>query len=327
MNVFIVATSHNIIQVEEAIKYYKLEKKEVLLLYMHPRIERPNLNMVPEGVECLTFSHWTTRDLITSRQDYRVFVSFLRHLKKQRESFNLYSNFYTSDYVLIAASVLKPRKIVLMDEGTASIGVVLKRRNNKYHLLKCMLKSALYLRWITIPRRIVYFSQYPLCVDEPDSLERYYFEKEHNEISIDRESAIFLGQPLSEANIVNETYYLAIMSKLYGKLKDDGFKKVDYYAHRRESLNKLEKLSSLGWVIHDNNEPFEQVFKKLDPCPSAFFAFYSPVLDNLSKKYYSIPEFYMVEIPVNNLTFKSRAIITEVYSVLKRNPKLKVIKL
>ena len=326
MNVFIVATSHNFIQVREAIKYYNLDKKDIILIYMHSRNDEPNLSVVPEGVKCLTFSYWTTRELITSRHDYRVFASYLQSLKAQCEFFVLFSNFYKSDYVLIAASILKPSKFVLMDEGTASIGVVLKRRKNKSHILKCMVKSVLYLRRISIPRRIVYFSQYLLSINELDTLEQYFFEKEQNVISVDREYAIILGQPLSEANVVNDSYYMKLISTIYNVLIDDGFKRIDYYAHRRESLNKLKKIEALGCVVHENKEPFEQVFNKLDPCPSAIYAFYSPILDNLSKKYYSLPELFMVEIPVNDLICNS-AIITEVYKVLKNNQKLNVITL
>lgn len=326
MNVFIVATSHNIIQVREAIRYYNLEKKETILLFMHSHNDKPNLSVVPEGVKCFTFRYWTTREIIKSRYDYRVFVSFLNGLKEQFNSFSIYSNFYTSDYVLIAESVLNPSTIVLMDEGTASIGVALKRRKNKSHILKCLMKSVLYLRRISIPRRIVFFSQYSLNINEPDTLIRYSFDKEQNEISVDREYAIVLGQPLSEANVVSEAFYMTQMSLLFNRFNDDGFKRIDYYAHRRESLNKLDRIRALGWAVHENREPFEQVFDKLNPCPSAIYAFYSPILDNLSKKYSCLPDLYIVEIPFKNLICNS-AIITEVYKVFKNNPKLKVIML
>ncbi len=312
-------------QVKEAIKKYKINLEDILLIIMHLRNEKPSIDMVPECMRYETFNIWTVKDVLKNRKDYQKYADFLKQLKHQYDSFDLYSNYYSTDFVLVASSILQPRRIFVMDEGAASIGVVVKRRHDKRHYFKCLIKSLLYTRRIEIPKKICYFSQYALDIDEPDTLEQYIYDKVNNEITIDYKYAIILGQPLSETGLIEENYYLNLLLNVKAKLELKNITRIDYYAHRRESPLKLERINKNGLVIHDNKAPFESIFPSLKPCPTHIYSFSSPILDTLSKKFMKIPEFYVIKIPQEHFLNNNYEISNEVYNVYKKNPRLIVI--
>lgn len=325
MNVFIIGTDHNLIQVKEAIRYYKIPPKDAFIIYMHHRNQSVTSSILPNGIQWRDFIIWRIGDFLSNREDYRKYIVFLKQLKRKSEDCVVYSNFYTSDFVLVANSILKPRKVILMDEGTALVRYVFKRRNKRKDLLKYVAKSLFYFRKISLPDRITFFSQYHLDVDEPDSIDFYEFEKEKNSLSIDNSYAIILGQPLSEANVVSRDDYIHILNNLSLLLNQNGYTRVEYYSHRREENATLERIKALGWTVCQNNIPFELLFPRLNPCPSVICGFYSPILDSLSKKYENIPDFYVIELPRDCYINNAFSFCNEIYSIYKKNPRLRII--
>ncbi len=325
MHIFIIAASHHLIQVEEAIRFFNIDKSDALLIYMHSHHERIASELIPHGLNYLDFTYWRFRELFYNKKCYASYKKCLYSIKDKNDVIFLYSNQYSSDYVLLANSILKPHTFILLDEGTASISVALERRQctSSYKLL---VKSLLYLKRVKIPSNICFFSQYHLSIPESDSLIIYSFDKNNNELVIDKTSAIILGQALSEGGIVSEHYYIDTLRCLNKDLLREGINRIHYYAHRNESSEKLNHIASLGWIVHENKEPFEITFPKIKPCPSRFYGFYSPILDTLSKKYDHIPEFFVIKIPEEMYMNKKRFnICNEVYNVLRKNDSLTVI--
>lgn len=324
MNVFIIGATHQIMQVEVAIKYYKLELSETILIYMDTSEDR-NVDslLLPLGITYKIFKNWVFKDLIKHNY-HKLFITYIKELLSECKTFSLFSSYYSSDYALIANAILKPKMFVLMDEGTASIQTVNQRTYSKIEL-RHIIKSFFYHRIIKFPPIIHFFSQYDLCVKKPDVLDLYTFNKKENILNMDDKYAIILGSTLSEMKIVSWDSYANALNNISKQLSEKNVNRVDYYSHRKESEEKRKLVKSLGWNFVENEIPFEQLFPKLDPCPFVIYSFISPVLDNIAKKYYNLPQFYIIHFN-DKAIINGRAVLYKtIISIYSKNPQLDII--
>lgn len=293
MYVFIIATSHHLIQVHQALKQFKIEEGDAILIHVSLGCNKLNSSLI-SSLDYHVFPNWTFRDLLRHPRLYRPYIKYLKGLRKKKEFIILFSSQYSTDYTLLAKSILNPDRFFLMDEGTASFNVSINRKMNKGNRCKLLLKSALYGHIISHPDKLCYFSQYSIPLTGQDELVTYSFEKEKNTLVINDTSAIVLGTTLVEIGLVPEILYFHDLKKISSFLSRKGIEKIDYYAHRKESEEKLKRVGILGWNVKHNEEPFEFCFPKLNPCPNIVVCFLSPILDTISKKYENIPQFYIV---------------------------------
>lgn len=326
MYIFVIATAHQIIQLNKAMEQFNIASDDAILLYLNSDGKNLDRELMP-SIPIKEFHSWTIRDTITNAFKHKRFISYLELLKKKYPAFILFTSQYSSDYTLLLYSILKPEVFYLMDEGTASFSVVCKRENKQSFSWKLVFKSLIYKHFIRFPKRICYYSQYHLRVKNPDSLVYYCFPKVSKDIKTDETTAIVLGTTLAELGFISEEAYLSILLKLNNLMLHKGIQKIKYYAHRKEDQLKLERIQNYGWVIVNNTIPFELLFSKMDIYPKALVSFLSPILDTISKQYASTPELYVIS-PVEKMNNNCNlSVYRSIVEEFKRNPKLKFISL
>ena len=124
------------------------------------------------------------------------------------KSLNLYTSHYDSDFNLLANSILKPKKIFLIDEGTASFETVLARRKNRDKKFTFFIKSFFYKIPIFLPSKITYFTKYNLKTNFPDNIELYRDTMINNPlVPLNKDVVVFLGSSIVEVGIIKKNSY------------------------------------------------------------------------------------------------------------------------
>lgn len=283
MNIFIVGALHQLMQVKEAIRYFELTANDSLCFFFGNEASflTSNVNL---PIPILKHPTWRIADI------YKMDIkSTLDNVKKSFASLptihRLFTSQYFSDYSLLACSILKPKEVFVMDEGTASFKVVQKRATEHSIAFNNLIKSALYHTIIKYPKTVTYFTQYNLTVPNCDSVIKYQMERMGISATKKSDYAIILGTSMYAIGMItSEAYYSSIESIAF-ELREKGFMIIEYYPHRKESKDMLLKIANLNVAVKDGSLPFEFVFDDFTNYPSTLISFASPILDNLSKKY------------------------------------------
>jgi len=330
LNVFLITQEHHIIQVERAINNFNIDHKESLFWFF--KITKSN-NWVEKYIAKRAADYnykisysWTFSNLVRFDSRPKKLIKELKLCSKNVVVKRLFYNQYESDYSLLAFAILKPRELILMDEGTASFAVSQKRKENlNRNQFKLFIKSLFYLKRINYPKSLTYFSQYDIFLPTSDNLESYTFNKKDNSaMTLLEKEVFFLGSSMSEVDLVNENYYLAYMIKVFDHYADNN--KVTYFSHRKESLSKLKKIEAIGFEIAENDIPFEFYFETLDVSAGTIASFFSPTLQTISLQFMRLPSLEIFKIDLNELKFNKK-IVSEIYQAYTINPELKLISL
>lgn len=305
-----------------AIRHFKLAINDIILLVEDLGVEKTfhdDLGKQNFG-ELRTFKNWIFRDLICNPEFSLNFISICEDIAFRYESLNLYVSHYDSDSSLLANSILKPKNIFLMDEGTASFETVIARRANRDTTPSLTIKSLLYKLRIYLPLKITYFTKYNLEANLLDSVELYSDKLIHNTLFAKDMDVIFLlGSSAVEVGLIRKTHYLDILKIIRS---DNVDKSIHYYAHRKESPKKLKEIGNIGFEIILNELPFETLFANLRKMPHKIISIHiSGVLDNISKRYQNIPELVMYKFN-DALLLKNRDVYRDIYNHFKKNEKL-----
>ena len=324
-HIFLIGTEHQYYQVVKAISYFNLDNKDVYFLVEDLGVEKIFYNDLRDKNvgEVIIFRNWIFKDVIFNPEISNNFISICKNLASRLESCNLYSSDYESDYNLLANSILKPKHIVLLDEGTSSFGTVIKRRNKRNKKFTLFIKSALYKKRIVLPSKITYFTKYNLEIGLADNIKLYSDSKIDNSFrELNKDVVCFLGTPVIELGMMKKNVYFDVLKRIRLDYKD---KQIDYYPHRRESLDKLKELESLGgFNIIKNDQPFESLFLSFDIMPYIIASTYiSSVLDNISSRYKSIPELVMYKFD-DGVLLKERDTYRDIYNHFKINQSLTI---
>ena len=324
MNIFIIAATHQLIQVNRAFEQFQISSNDALLLYVNPDNRKLDKTLFPP-VAVQNFQSWTFREAISDSSKYQYYITFLKYIKKRYVSLKLFVSQYSSDYTLLAYSVLKPDEIFIMDEGTASFSVVCQRKNFNFLNWKLFIKSLVYKHLITLPKQVNFYSQYHLTPKSPDTVITYSFQKNDKKIIIDETSAIVLGTTLVELELMSNESYMEILLKIDSYLKKNGVTSTGYYAHRKEDSLKLKSIQNIGWNIVESTIPFELLFSQMDIYPKVIVSFLSPILDTISKQYTYTPELYIIS-PIEKMYMcKDLNVYKSICEEFKKNTALKVV--
>lgn len=323
MNCFIIGTEHQYAQVLHAIEYFKIDERQVILVFENLGKENKfisHLSNERKFKHFYVFDSWIFQDVIFKYNVVNKFIGLCYLINKNYYIENLFISHYNTDSTLIFESILSPNKIFLLDEGTASFSVVLKRKNLKTFNFKLIIKSLCYRRIIKLPKSLCYFSLYNLDTNSTDSLIQYNIAPILNQPLDIRNSVIFfLGSGIIETGLLlDEQYfkYLKSIRKLYSD------KHIYYFAHRSESLLELEKIKEFGFEIVVNKMPFEKLFETLQYWPLKICSFnFTGVLDNISRKWVNIPELEIFKISSSDF-LKEKEVYLEIEKHLKKNKKL-----
>jgi hypothetical protein len=287
--IFLIATEHHLFQVKAAEKHFSLSKENMILVAM-------NLGDLPNFIERVKndtsfsevhiFDTWIFKDLLLNRNKQQKFIQYCKTLKENKEEYVFLSSQYESDPDLLFLSIVEPKTYYLMDEGTASFRVVNNR--DKEHSsfktkLKFALKSILYFNTISYPRIVTFFTKYNLRIKEGDQLEKYKTLKKNNpfETSIEKEAA-FIGTSIADIGMMKEEEYLFYLESIFNE--NINKEKFYYYPHRKETIEKLQKIENIGFIVESPGIPFETFFGQQIIFPELICSFFTTgVLDNISK--------------------------------------------
>ena len=323
MNVFLVSAIHQLQQVNSAVGYFHLNTSNTQILYFSFDKQDIPSHLLPLGFNYTRFSNWVFRDLLNGASSSCYYMNFLKRMRNNR-NFNLYTSQYFSDSTLLAISILKPSKVYIMDEGTASFRIAEYRAKHVARLnLKLLFKSILYKSLILYPKSVIFYTQYNFEIPKYDSILKYSFKKIYNSINIEKGYIIVLGSSISEVGVVSQPSYLELLERI---IKRHNGYRFDYFPHRKESNDLIRKVEGLGYKIQCSNMPFESAYATLDPHPELMYSFISPVFDNISKQYSKFPALYIVEIPRNMyLDLNIQKTYEQIYCNYRSNNEINVV--
>lgn len=325
-NYFILVTEHHLIQFESAIRHFNLNEESVIVfVFKFPQNNDSYLwiNDLKKKYIVFDYVQWSPKELITNRTEINRYIADLKRFSKNNNA-RLFTNSYYIDASQLANRILSPIDFFIMDEGNASFELAIRRskkigRFSFYHLIISIFYGVL----IMFPKRVIYFTQYNLPIDNNmDGREIYCFDEIDNDIKMDNNSIIILGSSmyLGKYKLVSEQYYISILKKVISIFSE---KKIYYYAHRSEPLNSLNKIEYLVSTIIDNKAPFEFVFSQLKDCPSIIISFASPILDTLSKKYKNVPRFIVLKPNINDYQ-TNKELYELIYRSYELNKKIEI---
>lgn len=324
-HVFIIGTEHQLFQVQAAIQHFSLKKDEIILIVIKlpgDSINQTCVGRYAELSEIYFFDSWVFTDVIRGVDKHKNFIDFCLKLRKFSDEIILYNSHYSKDPDLLFLSIVQPKKFFLMDEGTASFGVVRKRMTNSKMLFsKLFLKSVIFKVKISIPNAITYFTKYDFHCGPNDSIEKYEIKQIDNPLkSYDYNKMIFIGSNIVNAGLITTQKYIELLILV---CKNYEGKKWLYYAHRREDSAKLQKIESLGFEIVRLNMPFETMFSSLVECPAVFCSFFTTgVLNNISEQYTNIPELIIYKFDTALLRH-GKEIYDDIYFSMEKNKRLR----
>lgn len=326
--IFLVTAIHQFHQVEKAIEHFKLEKEKKILFIIDTNF---NVDVLYEkakkyNIECFYFKNWIFKDLFGKEKEFRRFIRKAKELKMGGGEFDLYMSQYSSDFVFILNSLLKPSIFTLMDEGTAILNFRRIREEEKSSQnFKSYVKSFVYGINMTAPKTVRYFTKYNLKIKKvEDSIEKYTEKKIDNETRFNPDQMVFLGSKLSEVGYVEESDYIDFLNKMVSKYEN---MKLIYIPHRAESKNKLEKIKSLGFKVNLLGIPFEDWLSIQDSAPGIVSShFYASSLGNICENFQQIPKL----VGFTNSFFNNGGndkVRSDIFNYLKGLEKIKFVEL
>lgn len=324
--IFLIATEHQLFQVKEAQKHFSLSKENSILLVMNVGavsgfIERAK-NNISFG-EVHVFDTWIFKDLILKRKNSQKFIEFCKALNQKNQNYTFFYSQYKSDPDLLFLSIVKPQKYYLMDEGTASFGVVKKRTEGNIlpDKLKMALKSLLYRQSISYPKVVTYFTKYFLKIKKGDCIELYKVEKKNNQLKkLKKKEAAFLGSSIAEIGMIEEHFYLSYLTSVFNDNKT--CEKFYYHPHRKETAKKLKLIEEIGFLVKKIDIPFETFFESQEKMPQLICSFFTTgVLDNISKSNINLPHLRVYKFNTEKLIF-SKSIYKAIYAEMLGNENL-----
>lgn len=289
MILFLIGTEHQLFQVLDVIEFLKCDQKDCILLFENNENETRFINELYNKYsfkKVIVFQSWIFKDLFFNRSKVFSFLKICKEIKNI-ENIYFYHSHYDTDSTLLFSKIVKPIKSYLLDEGTASFSVVHYRKKFQHFNLKLLVKSLLYRRLLFLPKRIIYFTKFHLSTNIYDSVLLYSLQKNKNQrLPIENDKLFILGSSISDIGYMKEDIYI----KLINSIKIKFNKEIHYFSHRKENASKLQKIESLGILIHTNEMPFENYFLQLTKWPEYISSFYfSNILDSIKSRYSEVP--------------------------------------
>lgn len=291
-NIFLLSTPSQLINVIEAKKYFSISADSsvaIINAYSTNLILMKELLKQEEWREIIFIEDNAERqkehEQNLKRGNYlhaikRVFqqtAKLNKLIEKYSEVKNLFVGYYLSLENIHIVNTVRYEKLILLDDGIATLDVNRRRKNNisffnawNIEFLGRVLFKKFILRYkLKHPKSAVFFTSYKIETGPNDSL----VKNEYNEImrlvgsKETSDEVYFLGQPLSEEmpKIVTEEVYFKYIEFVVEKFK---LQKMVYIPHRDEDRTKLERLSkTFNISILFNDIPFELFLLKQPKLP------------------------------------------------------------
>lgn len=175
---------------------------------------------------------------------------------------------FRSSYFQFFCLGLRPKSVVLVDDGNASLNPF--KVNN-------VVNKTFFKRYVE-SHHLTYFTIYSEFIDSQNILHnKYAYAKQKFASQVELNFDYIVGTTLVELDLVNECDYFDALKKV---IEDRN--KTIYLPHRYESQEKLNKIErQLGCKIEFKNLPLEIEFLTGGVFPKAFLGTISSFFDNL----------------------------------------------
>lgn len=316
MDLVVINTPHQFLQINELKNHFQFNPKNAILLIIGIEpIE--SFDSVDQSIYLKKFHiiTWKLRSPISFILQYPKFYNIVKKIKKIGSIENLYISQYYTDSSILLYNLLRPKRIILSDEGTASFQVAIDRADLNQNKSKSLIKRFVYMNNMLFPKNIIFFSQYKLIIHKYDSLISYKLKQKDNSIDFDENKVIILGSSLVEVKLITEEYYIFLLNKI---ISLENKKHIIYYPHRKESSYKLKIIDKLVDEIIVNKIPFEYFYDKQKRLPNKIISLASPILKNISSKYKFFPELILYKFDTRKLK-NSKDVYDIIYEEYKNN--------
>lgn len=208
------------------------------------------------------------------------------------------------------------RPVVLLDDGTATLTVAEKRRQNNSPDAKYQRGWRRYLnkqrllgyRDHDIPS-LSYFTTFNFEVSERDRVVKHRYAALRRAMSAHRRLSVryFIGCPLVEMGIVSAEHYQVYLERIADQIEET----VCYIPHRREDLQHVHALAEqLGWQVKAFDKPLELALLEAGELPLGLVGLYSTALDNAHTLFGEQLPIRSFEIPAKDILIPERKIFT-----------------
>ena len=332
-NIFLLYAEHQYKSLIHSIKYFNITKnKAVLFVFVENKGHMPKNSWIKSLLtdalfkETFVIEEWSVvNSIIRGSISAKYFVNTLNSFSNSR--CRLFSPIYNSDSINLAYNILKPKDLIILDDGNASFSVLLERKNIKNFKFYSLLSSFFHKRnMLKRINKITYFTKYNLPFIGNDIIIKYEEEVVKNLLKLDNNCVIILGStiyiaPPKMKSIIDPSDYFDTLSEIRNKFKS---KTIKYYAHRYENEKSLDSIRKFGFEIVKNNKPFEKMFKDFETCPHIIMSFGSPILDNLTRIYEKTPRLITIRMDLSKYR-RARLDFELIYNDFENNKNLEII--
>ncbi|MFP3873203.1 MAG: polysialyltransferase family glycosyltransferase [Thiohalophilus sp.] len=208
---------------------------------------------------------------------------------------------------------------VLLDDGTATLGVARQRMEGKVTRKPNRISKRVRLALKRIfqrlndrqPESVVFFTAYNVPVRDNDRVitNDFTYLRSRALCSKVTDTVYFLGSPLSEAGFMTEDSYLDYIKRVRKYYAE---RNILYISHRRESQEKLGKIKdNYGLDIACFEFPVEYQLALAGPRPVELASFISSAVDNCRLIFGD--RMKIVAFRVNKINSDKRDIVNEIY--------------
>jgi len=309
-NVFLVNTPLQLLNAIEAKCHFKLDTEDCLLIVMGDRKSKPQLLSLTGSVDkefgCVTVLNdvslfpgdpFTVSESLLGRMfaDIKILKKSIFNIRRLNK---IAKYLEEVDYIFIGyvrliytrhfVNVTSHKKVFLLDDGTATLGLAKERKQGFFIGPEKNLKSKLKYYGKRFINRVKdeyqesynFFTMYDIDPGDKDRVIKNDFI--HMRANIDllpvSDDVYFLGSPLSEVGLISQDEYLEHIKRVKEYFGD---RRILYVAHRRESKNKLDILSKkYGLKVILFDYPIEYQLAHVGSRPKILASFVSSALDS-----------------------------------------------
>jgi len=288
MNIFFVQSPLQLLSAIEAREFLSSKKNDLLVIdYSKNKRNNEQINKLLEYYKWDKIQkfliHISTKERIIQ---YLLFVYKILKQKDQVDS--LFIGDYRSDCMWMTINNIKPKKVYLLDDGTANLGIEKIFLNiNEYNVKRIKNKDFIFkLFRLNNANRLVVdlFSmfEYPTLTHINIIKNSFpYLQQNIKELDADNNTVYFIGTWITMPGFITEKYFFELFSKILNYY--DG-KTVVFIPHRRESTKAFScEFPNVKIERFENIIELEFLLKKIRP--NYIATFFSTALITLKNIY------------------------------------------
>jgi hypothetical protein len=329
-NLFIITSPLQLINAIEAREYFQTKNNKLVAIFTE--FESKNKDQI---IKLINENEWDDV-LYFDMRPTGTKTTFFRQIKlaKQLQK-EIYNNVFCGDLsssIKLIVSNVQKNKVYLLDDGATTINRHLnelsgntKKKNPPKKILR-QLRFNIFGLKTALNDTINMFTSYKL---EPHADEKIihnnltYFKNIFlADTTLDKQ-VYFLGQPLSELNIVNRETYLSYINTIRHHYSNQN---IIYIPHRFEkNIEEIEKLQNANFTVKHIDLPVELEFINCKTYPMQLCSFFSSALFTLNILY---PEASITAFEVEQKDALIDTInIDNVYNYIEKNTTIKKVSL